>query len=178
MRGAADEAVEVGQEGKEVMNCGGMEKKMMGYVDGRLKEGERLEMEKHLGTCAACQLRVNEFRAVNVLLDELPMIEPSAAFDVRVRARVAAEPATQSWWAWYAPSPRVAFAASMLVLAMVWIGSRTPDTALNASEVEKLNQNLPVLENFDVLSNFAPLTDLPQPVQAEEENSTNQNQQM
>ncbi len=151
MRGAADEAVEVGQEGKEVMNCGGMEKKMMGYVDGRLKEGERLEMEKHLGTCAACQLRVNEFRAVNVLLDELPMIEPSAAFDVRVRARVAAEPA---------------------------IGSRTPDTALNASEVEKLNQNLPVLENFDVLSNFAPLTDLPQPVQAEEGNSTNQNQQM
>jgi hypothetical protein len=35
-----------------------------------------------------------------------------------------------------------------------------------------------VLENFDVLSNFAPLTDLPQPVQAEEGNSTNQNQQM
>jgi len=60
----------------------------------------------------------------------------------------------------------------------VWIGSRTPDTALNASGVEKLNQNLPVLENFDVLSNFAPLTDLPQPVQAEEGNSTNQNQQM
>ncbi len=178
MRGAAGKAVEVGQEGKEVMSCGRMEKKMMGYVDGRLKEGERLEMEKHLGTCAACQLRVNEFRAVNVLLDELPMIEPSAAFDVRVRARVAAEPAKQSWWAWYAPSPRVAFAASMLVLAMVWIGSRTPDTALNASEVEKLNQNLPVLENFDVLSNFAPLTDLPQPVQADEGNSTNQNQQM
>ena len=178
MRGAADEAVEVGQEGKEVMNCGGMEKKMMGYVDGRLKEGERLEMEKHLGTCAACQLRVNEFRAVNVLLDELPMIEPSAAFDVRVWARVAAEPAKQSWWAWFAPSPRVAFAASMLVLAMVWLGSRPAEPSLNASEVEKINQNLPVLENFDVLSNFAPLTDLPQPVQADEGSDTNQNQKM
>ncbi len=88
-----------------------MENKILGYVDGRLKEGERLEMEKHLSTCAACQLRVNEFRAVNVLLDELPMIEPSAAFDFRMQARVAAEPAKQSWWAWLTPSPRIAFAA-------------------------------------------------------------------
>src|SRR5258708_32424336 len=130
MRGAADEGVEFGQEGKEVMNCSRMEKKMMGYVDGRLKEGERLEMEKHLGTCAACQLRVNEFRAVNVLLDELPMIEPSAAFDVRVRARVAAEPAKQSWWAWDAPSPGGAVPASMLGLAVGVIGSRKPEKAL------------------------------------------------
>jgi len=150
----------------------------MGYMDGRLKESERLEMEKHLGTCAACQLRVNEFRAVNVLLDELPMIEPSAAFDLRVQARVAAEPAKQSWWAWFAPSARVAFAASMLVLAMVWLGSRPAEPSLNASEVEKINQNLPVLENFDVLSNFAPLTDLLQPVQADEGSDTNQNQKM
>jgi len=95
------------------MSCSRMENRILGYVDGRLKESERLEMEKHLLTCAACQLRVNEFRAVSVLLDELPMIEPSAAFDVRVNARVAAEPAKQSWWAWFTPSPRVAFAASM-----------------------------------------------------------------
>src|SRR5260370_5864443 len=129
MRGAADKEVEVGQEGKEVMSCGRMEEKIMGYVDGRLKEGERLEMEKHLGTCAACQLRVNEFRAVNVLLDELPMIEPSAAFDVRVRARVAAEPAKQGWGGLFGPSARVAVAASVLLLALGWIGSRAPDTA-------------------------------------------------
>jgi hypothetical protein len=178
VRGAAEKAVEAGLEGKEVMGCSRMEKRILGYVDGRLKEGERLEMEKHLSTCAACQLRVNEFRAVSVLLDELPMIEPSAAFDVRVHARVAAEPARQSWWAWYTPSPRVALAASMLLLATVWLGSRPPEPTLNASEVEKINQNLPVLENFDVLSDFAPLTDLPQPVQADEGSDTNQNQQM
>src|SRR5882757_9838086 len=117
------------------MSCGRMENKIMGYLDGRLKEGERLEMEKHLSTCAACRVRVNEFRAVNVLLDELPMIEPSAAFDIRMQARVAAEPAKQSWWAWFSPAPRVAFAASMLVLAMVWLGSRPAETSLNASEV-------------------------------------------
>ncbi|HTF24312.1 MAG TPA: zf-HC2 domain-containing protein [Candidatus Limnocylindria bacterium] len=153
------------------MSCGRMEKKIMGYVDGRLKEGERLEMEKHLSTCAVCQLRVNEFRAVNVLLDEVPMIEPSAAFDVRVWARVAAEPARQSWWAWFAPSPRVAFAASMLVLAMAWIGSQS------GSNLPQIDQaDIPVLENYDVISSFEPLTELPQPVQAED--ATQQNQEM
>jgi hypothetical protein len=64
----------------------------------------------------------------------------------------------------------------MLLLARVWLGSRPADPSLNASEVEKINQNLPVLENFDVLSNFAPLTDLPQPLQADEGSDTNQNQ--
>src|SRR5437016_14530581 len=107
------------------MSCGRMESKILGYMDGRLKEGERLEMEKHLSTCAVCQLRVNEFRAVHVLLDELPMIEPSAAFDVRMQARVAAEPAKQNWWAWFASSPRVAFAASTLVAETGRVWSQT-----------------------------------------------------
>jgi anti-sigma factor RsiW len=160
------------------MSCSRMEKRIMGYVDGRLKEGERLEMEKHLSTCAACRLRVNEFRAVNVLLDELPIIEPSAAFDIRMRARVAAEPAKQSWWAWFAPSPRVAFAASTLLLATVWLGSRPVDLPLSAAEVDKINQNMQVLEDYDVISDFAPLSELPQPVQADEAGETNQNQQM
>jgi anti-sigma factor RsiW len=146
-----------------------MEKKILGYVDGRLKEGERLEMEKHLSACAACQLRVNEFRSVSALLDELPMIEPSAAFDVRVNARVAAEPAKQSWWAWFTPSPRVAFAASMLVLAMVWVGSYSGP---NQAPIDQAD--IPVLENYDVISSFEPLTELPQPVAADEAGQQNQ----
>ena len=161
-----------------------MESKILGYVDGRLKEGERLEMEKHLSTCAACQVRVNEFRAVNVLLDELPTIEPSAAFDVRLHARVAAEPAKQSWWASFTPSPRIAFAASMLLLATVWIGSRSPEVSLSATDIDNINQNMSVLENYDVISDFGALSDLPQPAldddidDANQNQSTNPNQQM
>ncbi len=146
-----------------------MEKKILGYVDGRLKEGERLEIEKHLSACAACQLRVNEFRSVSALLDELPMIEPSAAFDVRVNARVAAEPAKQSWWAWFTPSPRVAFAASMLLLATVWVGSYSGS---NQAPIDQAD--IPVLENYDVISSFEPLTELPQPVAADEASQQNQ----
>jgi len=147
----------------------------LGYVDGRLKEGERLEMEKHLSTCAACRLRVNEFRAVTGLLDELPVIEPSAAFDLRVHARVAAEPAKQSWWAWLTPSPRVALAASMLLLAMVWIGKGRVEHPVIAE------QDLPVVENadYDVISSFAPLADLSQAASDDDDASdSNAPQQM
>jgi anti-sigma factor RsiW len=153
-----------------------MENKILAYVDGRLKESERLEMEKHLSACGACQLRVNEFRAVTSLLDEVPQIEPSAAFDARVRARVAAEPVKPGWWAWFTPSPRVAFAASLLLLATVWIGSRPTDRTLTAADEAQINQDLPVLENFDVLSDFGALTDLPQPVQPDEAGDSNPDQ--
>jgi anti-sigma factor RsiW len=154
------------------MSCEKMEGKILGYLDRRLKAGEVRDMESHLEACAACRVRVNEFRAVSGLLDELPMIEPSPAFDARVRARVAAEPAKRNWWAWLAPSPRVAFAASMLLLATVWIGSRqgpeVPPNVANGQPEVQIESDLPVLENYDVLSNFEALTDLPDPVQGDD----------
>lgn len=152
------------------MSCSRMENKILGYVDGRLKDSERLEVEKHLAACAACRLRVNEFRAVSGLLDELPMIEPSAAFDLRIHARVAAEPVKQGWWAWLMPAPRVAVAAAMLVAAMVWVGTRH-------NQPQIAQDDIPVLENYDVLSNFEPLSELPPPVQADD-GGQQQNPQM
>jgi len=130
------------------MSCGRMEKKIVGYVDGRLKEGERLEMEKHLSRCAPCQLRVNEFRAVNVLLDEAPMIEPSAAFDVRVWARVAAEPAKEKLVGHGSRRRREWRLRRRCCARRCVAGLAACGDSLNASEVEKINQNLPVLENF------------------------------
>lgn len=149
------------------MSCSRMENKILGYVDGRLKESDRLEVEKHLAACAACRLRVNDFRAVSSLLDELPVIEPSPAFDLRVQARVAAVPVKQSWWATFLPAPRVAIAAAALVLATVWVGTRPNNPPQIAQD------DIPVLENLDVLSNFDVLTELPQPVQADDGGQTN-----
>ena len=147
------------------MSCDRMEKQILPYVDGRLKASEMREVETHLKTCTACLLRVNEFRALSGLLDELPRIEPSGAFDARVRARVAAEPVKQAWWLAFAPSLRVVFAAAMLVLATVWVGSRSGDPGIGANagadQEAQVVGDLPVLENFDVLSNFDALSDLP-----------------
>ena len=152
------------------MNCARMESRILPYLDGRLKEDERAEAEKHLAACAVCRLRVNEFRSLSGLLDELPKIEPSADFDLRMQARIAAEPPRQSWWAWLAPSPRVAFAASLLLLATVWVASRPAEQGLNmtAPDTElRMMKDLPVLEDYDVLANFEPLPDLPPPVETE-----------
>jgi len=148
-----------------------METRLLGYIDGRLKEGEQREMEKHLAACPACAVRVNEFRSVGSLLDELPMIEPSAAFDVRLQARIAAEPVKQSWWSWFGAAPRVLVAASMLLVATVWVGHRPLDHAdvANSEESQVMqDQDLPVLENYDVLASFEPLTELPQAVPADD----------
>src|SRR5215475_9723939 len=141
-----------------MMSCSGMEAKILAYVDGRLKDSERLDFEKHVAGCAACKLRVNEFRAVNSLLGELPQIEPSAAFDLRVHALVAAEPVKRSWWSSLIVSPRAAFAAATLLLASVWIGLQPVEPPVVSA------QDLPVVENadYDVISNFAPLSDLSQ----------------
>jgi anti-sigma factor RsiW len=157
-----------------------MESRILSFVDGRLKERERLDVEKHLAACAPCRVRVEEFRAVSGLLDELPVIEPSPEFDTRVRALVAAEPVKQNWWAWLHVSPRVAFAASLLLLAAIWLGyyQRQPVSPLpwNNPVVadEQMMQDLPVLEDHDVLSNFEPLKELPPAVQNEDEQDSQQ----
>lgn len=156
------------------MSCERMESRILGYVDGRLKDSERLEVEKHLAACAPCRLRVEEFRAVSGLLEELPVIEPSPEFDTRVHALVAAEPVKQSWWAWLHVSPRVAFAASMLLLAAIWLGVyRQPQQQFPFKDPqvadEQMMQDLPVLEDHDVITNFEPLKDLPAPVQQNED---------
>ncbi len=158
------------------MSCEKMETRILAYVDGRLKEGERAEVEKHLAGCAACRVRVNEFRAVTDLLDELPVIEPSGAFNARVHALVAAEPERKrSWFAWFTPSPRIAFMASMLLLATVWLGARSgPEPPQIAPP------DLSVVENadYDVISSFAPLSDLSQtPDDDADENDATQPQQ-
>jgi len=155
------------------MSCQKMETRILAYVDGRLKEGERAEVDKHLAGCAACRLRVNEFRAVSDLLDELPMIEPSGAFNARVHALVAAEPQKRkSWLAWLTPSPRIAFVASLLLVATVWLGSQPVEHPAIAE------QDLPVVENadYDVISSFAPLSDLSQAQSDDDDNDVPQQQ--
>jgi anti-sigma factor RsiW len=164
------------------MSCGKMKSRILEYLDGRLKESEKLEVEKHLASCAPCSVRVNEFRAVSGLLDELPVIEPSPEFDLRVHALVAAEPVKESWWAWLRVSPRVAFAASMLLLAALWMGHWAPNnSALPPMDMQQADaqmlQDLPVLEDHDVLSNFEPLKDLPGKADDDSDNAQPQQQE-
>ncbi len=88
------------------------------------------------------------------------------------------------WWTVFMPSPRAALAASMLLLATIWIGSRpsnvnTTNGGANGTSAQNIDPNdLPVLENYDILANFEPLEDLPQPVQGDDSDEVDGNQAM
>ena len=149
------------------MSCKQMETGLIAYLDGKANRTERREVEAHLAACAACRTRAEEIRALWGVMDELPLVEPSPAFDARLRTRVAAEP-RRSFWAWLAPSPRLAFAAMLLLIASVWLSTLPPAPPPNAApppmnpEAEfRMIKDLPVLENYDVLANFEALSELP-----------------
>ena len=179
--GSEDNMSSTENSGKQ---CAAMESKLVEYLDGRAKPADRHAVEQHLSGCASCRLRAEEFRIVWTALDDLPAISPSTAFDASLRARIAAEPARRSFWDWL-PSPRLAFAVTALLVMSVWLSSlprvtTNPSMASHASESIQTSKvtaesdfgmirDLPVLENFDVVSKFDALSELPGPPTASPE---------
>lgn len=152
------------------MNCAQMEKKQIAYLDGKLQAGERREFEAHLASCASCRERAEGFRSVWDVLEELPPIMPSPGFDSVVRARVGQEAGRGGFWSWIMPSPRMAFATTALLIASIWLSSFQPGrvavpgqtAAVQSSEADfGAIKNLPVLEDYDVLTSFDALSELP-----------------
>ena len=151
------------------MNCQRIESELLAVLDGRATAAEKAQMAAHIAQCADCARRMESLRETWVALEHLPAIEPSPLFDVRLRARLAAEAAAPRprWFAWPLAHLRlVALAAGLVAVAAVWYSYR-PAPALPAITQEQSQQdftvvkNLPVLENYDVLSNFDALTALP-----------------
>jgi anti-sigma factor RsiW len=162
-----------GKDKSILKECAALESKLVEYLDGRAQPAERHAIEGHLSGCASCRLRAEEFRALWGALDDLPAISPSPAFDAALRARIAAEPARRSFWDWM-PSPRLAFAVTALVVMSVWLSSRPSVTTNSSGASQSIQANkvtaesdfgmirdLPVLENFDVVSKFDALSELP-----------------
>lgn len=153
------------------MNCRQMERKLIAYLDGKLAAAQQRQMETHLATCVVCQQRAAEFRSVWDVLDELPALAPSTAFDNRLRARMRQEP-LRGFWSWIVPSPRMAFAVTALLIASIWLSSFQPGrlavthppatVAIQNAEAEfGMIKDLPVLEDYDVVTSFDALSDLP-----------------
>ena len=46
------------------------------YVDGRLPDSQRAEVDAHLGTCADCGKTVEEMHRIDLVLDDLPLAPP------------------------------------------------------------------------------------------------------
>ena len=160
------------------MNCERMEGRLLAYMDGRAAESDRHIIEAHLEQCGACRARVRGFQSIWGILGELPEHEPSSAFDLRLQARLAAEPARTSFWTWLVPAPRMALALTLLAICSVWLSTRPvapvnpPPPAVMANREADFGMisDLPVLENYDVLSSFDVLSQLPGQQQAPDNN--------
>jgi anti-sigma factor RsiW len=152
------------------MKCEDVSKELIAYLDRRANSAERMEVEDHLASCAACRTRAEEFRKVWNVLDEMPIEEPSLGFDARIRQRIAGEP-RPGWFRWFVPQPRLALSMALLVALCVWVSrlprdystTATMPAAVTEQQQFQVIENLGVLENYDVLSKFDALSELPVP---------------
>lgn len=148
------------------MSCKRIERKLIAFMDGRASDADRRVVESHLAECAACKARVEGFSGVWSMLNEMPTVEPSQAFEARLRARMAAEPQHVGFWQGIVamlPSPRLALAVTLLGVFSLWQSSRpvvvNETVAPVSSESEfRMIQDLPVLENYDVLTSLDALS--------------------
>ncbi len=147
------------------MKCEEVSRELIPYLDRRSNSADRAEIEKHLLTCESCRTRAAEFRQVMGMLDEVPVHEPSFAFDARLRERIAAEP-KRSWFRGLVPQPRLAFAAALLVALGVvtthFPRQNAPSAAsLTPEEQFQMIDHLGVLENYDLLAKSDVLAEVP-----------------
>jgi anti-sigma factor RsiW len=148
------------------MSCKRIEGKLIAFMDGRASDADRRVVESHLAECAACKARVEGFSGVWSMLNEMPVVEPSHAFEARLRARMAAEPQRVSFWTGMVamlPSPRLALAVALLGIFSLWQSSRPVAVNETATPVSsdaefRMIQDLPVLENYDLLTSLDALT--------------------
>lgn len=144
------------------MKCEDVSRELIAYLDRRANSAERSQVEEHLGACVVCRTRAEQFRRLWSVLDEVPAIEPSFAFDARVRERVAAEPPPR-WFGWLVPQPRMALSVALLLVLGVWMAKLPPVDSSLAAKTQDFEavKDLGVLENYDVLTKFDALSELP-----------------
>jgi len=167
------------------MNCTAIETHAIDYLHGKLSRQESAAVELHVAECASCAERLRGFSEVIRLLDSWEAIQPSASFNGRLEQRILAHPELVSgWWErfWFRfrlfPLAKPALAGVVLgiVIFAVIVARYSPASfdaptggpattpivanVSNGSDELVLYQDLPVLENLDLLSNFEVLQEL------------------
>jgi len=156
------------------MKCEFVALDMIAVLDGRASAVQRQKIDAHAKECAACRERLEGFRNVWSALEDVPVAEVTLGFDARLRRRIAAEP-QQRFWDSLLPAPRLAFAMAALLAVSVWIARLPQDVTTSAKSQDEYTmiKDLRVLEDYDLISNFDALSELPpaQPAQAQPANS-------
>ncbi len=175
------------------MKCHKREK-LFSYLHQMLNPQESEEVRQHLAECPRCAQVVEEYRKVDLALDEWTSAEPSPWFDARMRARLAASGKGKSGLLGFGGLRTLVVSVLSVVLIVagfiafhqrqsressvpVAISSapqvsetaapasaevEAPAHPLSAEQQVKVDENLSVLEDYDMLANFDVLSELPQ----------------
>lgn len=155
---------------------------------GILAEREMKSVKAHLGDCVTCRNLFERYLRLDSVLDGwMPAVEPSPWFDARLRAALASlTPASastgfrwlgSSWARWLALSGvtvcllagavltrhtlRLHRQQSSAAVTQVARSEKPNAVQSEAAQELKMYQNLPVLEDYDMLANFDVISELP-----------------
>ena len=122
------------------MKCSEIKKYFSEYVDGRLKEQEKTEVEEHLSTCKACRKELASVKALIRELGALYSVKAPTDYLENVHKRMASEPIADSFagsnrekvirkifFPWRIKIPlKLAVAAALAVLALAVYNIQPP----------------------------------------------------
>jgi hypothetical protein len=74
-----------------MLDCHRIRNDLMALWDGELPEDRRVRLEEHLRRCPRCETLARELEEARRLLQRLPVEEPSANFEWKLRLRLARE---------------------------------------------------------------------------------------
>ncbi len=106
-------------------SCKDIQTQLADFAVGALQEPERVEIERHLQTCAACQWELSALQRAGTLLDATEPEDAPANLWQSIRRDIEApkpEPARVPWWEALFPArwPRLAYAGlAATAVAMV-----------------------------------------------------------
>ncbi len=146
----------------------------MEYMDGRLPDQERAEVDQHLASCRECAIRLEGFRTVSLRLDGWEAPEVSPWFNARLRQRIAEETVWSRWGlaglrSLLRPAYAYAMAAILVVGSLVVWNTRpappvqkaqAPKAAAASAAAQRLDEIMPVVDDYDILANFDMLGEL------------------
>jgi predicted anti-sigma-YlaC factor YlaD len=126
------------------------------------------EMSEHLKSCAACRLKLEEFRQTMALLDQWQAPEPSPYFDVRLMARIREERAKPVGLLAWLRKPALAVSLGILMVMSVAlfrsdagfrhgvdsgpVASALPGTAVG--DLQALDKNSDLYSDFELLDDL------------------------
>ena len=133
------------------MDC--LNQNVLDYCAQKLSSNAAAEFERHMSVCADCRSKVESQQQVWQALDAWEAPTVSAAFDRKLRERIAESESKPSWsngWkrAW---QPAWSLAAASAAIAVAFV-VYTPDTAKIDVEPEQVESALEDLEMLKQLS--------------------------